>query len=134
MFIKKAIIDDTAGYTEAEYEGSKLNGELVPDLVGMLDGERHTLLTLSPEQGDAHMAVGGDSRSGLVVYMTEDNESFLNLRARDREAGVEISVVAGGQPGEYDSSIVVTLEEALAAATCYAESGKPSDELQWEEA
>jgi hypothetical protein len=41
-------------------------------------------------------------------------------------------VVAGGQPGNYDADHVVTLDEALAAATRYAEAGELNDTLHWD--
>ena len=48
------------------------------------------------------MAIGGDASQGLVVYVTSDNMNFYNLRTSvNRHQGI-VTLIAGGQPGEYD--------------------------------
>jgi hypothetical protein len=131
MFISSASIDDNETYVEREYDAVGLSSGLVADLVRSLDGSRHTLVTLSPG-GEAHMAIGGDASRGLIVYVTTDNTVFYNLRTNsDRPKGT-VTVVAGGQPGDYDSDNVVTLEEGLTAAIHYAETGMRAESLVWD--
>lgn len=131
MFVISASIDDNLTFVEREYGADDLTGGLVAELVRSLDGARRTLVTLSPG-GEAHMAIGGDAGLGMVVYMTADNMSFHNLHTRRQIAQASISLVAGGQPGDYDACHVVTLDEALAAALCYAEAGELNSELRWD--
>lgn len=69
------------------------------------------------------MAIGGDARSGLVVYATEDNESFSNLLAGDADDSRIISVVVGGQPGDYLAKYVVSAEMATVAVNEYVITG-----------
>jgi Immunity protein Imm1 len=131
MFIDSASIDDTDTFTEREFDAADLTDELVAELVRSLDGSKHTLVTLSPG-GEAHMAIGGDAAEGLVVYETTDNMTFYNLRtSAARDEGI-IALTAGGQPGDYNSDNVVTLEEALTAAIRYAESGERAKSLTWD--
>jgi hypothetical protein len=131
MFISSASVDDNDTFVEREYEAGDLSSGLVADLVRSLDGIRHTLVTLSPG-GEAHMAIGGDANRGLVVYVTSDNTIFYNLRTSvNRHQGI-VTLVAGGQPGDYDYRNVVTLEEALAAAVRYAETGERAESLPWD--
>jgi Immunity protein Imm1 len=130
MFIQVASIDDSARFSETDHVDD-LTVDLVAQLARSLDGDLHTLVTLSPG-GDAHMAIGGDAASGLVVYVTADNRSFHNLRTGHPSRSSPITVVAGGQPGDYDAHHVVSLEEALAAATQYAETGQLDDGLNWD--
>jgi immunity protein Imm1 of predicted polymorphic toxin system len=131
MFISSASVDDNEAFVEREYEAGDLSSGLVADLVRSLDGSRHTLVTLSPG-GESHMAIGGDAGQGLVVYVTSDNMVFYNLRTNsDRPQGI-VTLVAGGQPGDYDSSNVVTLEEGLTAAIRYAETGMRTESLVWD--
>lgn len=131
MFISSASVDDNLTFVEREYGAGDLTGDLVADLVRSLDGNRHTLVTLSPG-GESHMAIGGAARHGMVVYVTADNVTFHNLRTSSPRSGGQVSLVAGGQPGEYDSSNVVTLEEAMIAAARYAETGELAEELYWD--
>jgi hypothetical protein len=58
--------------------------------------------------------------------------SSATLRTSIPTSGGLVALVAGGQPGDYDSNYAVTLEEALAAATRYAESGKRAENLAWD--
>jgi hypothetical protein len=130
MFIRVASIDDSSSFTEINHQRD-LSADLVEGLITSLDGDLHTLVTLSPG-GEAHMAIGGDASNGLIVYSTTDNKVFYNLRTdRPRQTG-PVLVAAGGQPGEFDSKYVVTLAEALIAAISYAETGQLSDELNWD--
>ncbi|WP_405058263.1 Imm1 family immunity protein [Kribbella sp. NBC_01505] len=131
MFITSASVDDNETYVEREFAAGELCDELVVELVRSLDGRRHTLVTLSPG-GEAHLAIGGSARDGLVGYVTEDNAVFYNLRSRAAKAQGRVTVVAGGQPGEYDGAAVVSLEEAFAAAVHYAQTGGRAEELAWE--
>jgi hypothetical protein len=48
MFIRYASIDDNDTYVEREHVAEDLTRSLVAELVRSLDGERHTLVTLSP--------------------------------------------------------------------------------------
>lgn len=43
-----------------------------------LDGGERTIVTIGAG-GDAHLACGGDSRTGVVLYVTTDNETFHQL-------------------------------------------------------
>lgn len=130
MFISSASIDDNSTFVEDEYSADVLSSDLVADLVRSLDGFRHTLVILSAA-GEAHMAIGGDVAQGMIVYMTADNLVFYNLLTNMQRIHATVLLVAGGQPAEYDSSTVVTLDEALSAAVFYAETGNRVGELQW---
>lgn len=77
------------------------------------------------------MAIGGGEEGKFIVYTTSDNLIFYNLLDPEAPAG-KLSMVAGGQQGEYDLKNSVDLTTALRAAKTYAESGQNDGALRWE--
>lgn len=103
---------------------------LVRTRIMELDGAMRSLVTLYGGDG-GHLAVGGDSDSGLVVYATRDNETFFQLTRDVPGDEPQVTVVAGGQPGEYPANQVVNVDAAITAAQAYAGSGALHKELSW---
>jgi hypothetical protein len=62
----------------------------VVNRLSALDGVVHTLMTLY--QGEGHIACGGSAVSGMVFYVTFDNETFWQL-ADPRASQSEVLVL-----------------------------------------
>lgn len=131
MFVSCVSIDDQETGKEIEYRSSDVTPELVEQLIQRLDGSRHTLVVLA-HNGEAHVAVGGDARVGLIVYCTEDNDQFRNLLSATPEDTTAVQLVAGGQLGDYERRFVVSASVACQAAVEYAESGHLAKHLAWD--
>ncbi|MEV8373386.1 Imm1 family immunity protein [Kribbella sp. NPDC056861] len=119
-----------------DWDGSDDAGEInaptwaeVDERLRALNGYDRTILTLT--RGDAHLAVGGDAASGLVLYVDLGGEDFRNLIG-PRTDKCLVEIVAGGQPGNYQSRQVVSVEQALAAARVFWEAGKLDPAQTWE--
>ena len=115
------------GYTEHKVAVPTL-AEVEARIAG-LNGRDRTLVTVYC--GDAHIAVGGSAASGLVVYCTDDNESFWQLIS-DGDAAEGVTVVAGGQSACYPANQVTMLDDAKTAAREFLQSGGRADSLRWE--
>ena len=76
------------------------------------------------------MAVGGGDER-FVVYATSDNEEFHNLIGSG-DPNRTSSLFVGGQEGDYPAHTIVDIDQALAAAKTFAETGKLDAELRWE--
>jgi hypothetical protein len=63
---------------------------------------------------------------------TFDNETFYQLTGDAAADDVQVTVVAGGQPGEYPSRHVLPADAAIAAAIAWARSGALAEGLSWE--
>ena len=111
MFADLLVWDDV---NQGEVEEELVDVAQVQTRIAALDGRSRTLVTAFG--GDAHLAVGGDAASGLVVYATFDNEVFHQIAISRDGDDREIVVVAGGQPGRYAAKNVVSLDVALLAA------------------
>lgn len=94
-----------------------------------LNGQTRTLVTIYA--GEAHLAVGGDASTGLVVYATFDGETFYQAVTSLKVADGEALVVAGKQPGRHSVKNVVSLHEAILAATSFARDGLLDSNLTW---
>lgn len=96
-----------------------------------LDGEACTLLILGIGDPVPHMGVGGGEGGNYVVYVTPDNLTFINLINPKAPKGT-CELKAGGQYGDYDLKLCVSLVDALAAAKTYAETGQLNSTSTWE--
>ena len=76
--------------------------------------------------------MGGDARSGLIVFVARDEETFSQLSSDvDPKDDQEITVVAGGQPGAYSARYVVSLDLATTAVRWFLEKGGLAEDLRW---
>jgi Immunity protein Imm1 len=128
MFASLLVWDDA---NRGEVEEVLSSEKQVRDRITALDGRSRTLVTVYG--GDAHLTVGGDSATGLVVYATFDNKVFHQLATDTDNDGGEVTVVAGGQPGRYAASCVVQLDDAVTAAEVFAREGRLAEGLLWVE-
>jgi hypothetical protein len=128
MFADVLVSQDADGQ---DVEESPVDDALVRERILQLDGANRSLIMLYG--GDRHLAVGGDSDGGLVVYATLDGETFHSLTRDGADGDPPVTVVAGGQPGDYPANQVVSADAAISAAQEFARSGELADELTWEE-
>ncbi len=94
-----------------------------------LDGQRLTIVTLQSETG--YFAVGGSAFDGLVVYADLGDGDFWSVLSPVTSSTRTVTVVAGGQPGDYEERLVTTAEVAVSAATQFLASGTLSGDAEW---
>ncbi len=131
------MLETTLAYDDAEHGEIEIRldpasaGDVVRGQVRRLDGRRRTLVTI--RKGDAHLGVGGDGESGLVVYASFDDRTFYQLVSRSAGPVRAVEIVAGGQPGKYQREHVVGRDDAIHAAHVFAATGRLADDLRWAE-
>lgn len=94
-----------------------------------LDGEHLTIVTLQSETG--YFAAGGSAAHGLVIYADLGDGDFWSALSSVTTSTTMVTVVAGGQPGDYEERTVTTVEVAIAAATHFLASQALSPEVEW---
>lgn len=114
-------------FVEYELDGASVADVL--DRVRGLNGQNRSLVTVF--LGDAHLAAGGSSSDGIVLYVSLDGSSFDQL-TRGTCGGETIQVVAGGQAADYDSRFVVGLALAERALLSFMNDGSLAPDLDWE--
>jgi hypothetical protein len=131
MFVKslETTIDANGGYESAVIEQPTWSA--VDSAVRSLDGEaRDSVIINGPDE--AYMGIaGGTDGSYVVAGRRRDAKTFI-LTAGERR-GKWLPVAVGGQENEYADNEVVTLEQALAVARTFFESGECDPRFQWNE-
>ncbi len=112
---------------EHELDGASVADVL--DRVRELNGHTRSVVTVFV--GDAHLAAGGSSSDGIVLYVSLDGSSFDQL-TRGTCDGEPIHVVAGGQAAAYESRFVVDLALAGRAVQEFMNDGGLAPDLDWE--
>jgi Immunity protein Imm1 len=119
-----------------DYNPAELDNPTCEDIeaaIRRLDGDSCSLLILGiGNPPTPHMAIGGGEHGRYIVYATPDNIVFHKLIDPDAGAG-KCLMVAGGQRGNYDLELCVSLTRALRAAKSYAETGGLDPTLTWRE-
>jgi hypothetical protein len=124
----KLSIDHWEGVTYKDEEIEMAHLEDVERFIQRLDQDTYTNVSLEGP-GKSVMTVGGGN-GDYVVIATFDQERWFTLRMGPR-GGPQRLVTVGGQPGDYDSDIVVTFDDALAAARYWFHHTALDPALTW---
>lgn len=95
--------------TTSDGPGVEATKASLQDALAALDGEACTLVSL--EGANAVLMGGGDAQAGLVVTMQSPTRTAV-LTCDGDTTGQHITLVAGGQPGDYPREHVVDLATA----------------------
>lgn len=93
-----------------------------------LDGDACTLVSLQAHE--AVLMCGGDAACGLVVTL-QSQERIAVLIGDEARAGDRVTLVAGGQPGEYPGDKVVDLPTASQAMETFRQTAELDARLTW---
>lgn len=97
-----------------------------------LNGKNITQLIAG--DGNGFILIGGGPVLFVVTHVVGEDEAFFNLISPDAVNNEEeISLVTGGQAGDFRQKICVPLVLAEQALTYYIEHGTHSPLLEWEE-
>jgi xanthine/CO dehydrogenase XdhC/CoxF family maturation factor len=95
-----------------------------------LDASRVTALTVERPDRSNVLVGGGNGR--YILCITTADERLVALANEAKADGTAEELVAGGQPGQYPSRLVVDdLDTVLRAARTYFETGTPDSGLSW---
>jgi len=98
-----------------------------------LDGEIKTQVTLNGADDSIVFCVGGGNNSLYNVYIAlNDGESIYTLVDYSKSKINKVSLVTGGQMGDFEEYLCVPLSLVLKAAKTFWETGQVDNELNWE--
>jgi hypothetical protein len=109
----KMSIDHWEGITCSDEETEANRVEDVEGFIRRLDQDKHTLVCLGEPDKPAIMIGGGKGDYLVTATLDGENWSTMAVGARDQTRKL---VVTGGQPGDFHSYVIVTLDQAIAAA------------------
>ena len=78
------------------------------------------------------MTVGGGAEGRYLVCASFDNDKFHSLVGVG-DPSQTVTLVVGGQEGDYPADTIVDREATLAVAKTFAESGKLDPRFEWVE-
>jgi len=102
----------------------------VESAVSKLDGNKCTMVVLRGDGPDVNLSIGGGSGGLYVVSLTYDNRRFLTLLNPTAQTG-RISMVCGGQRGEFDAKKCAVRSVMLQAVRTFAATGERDVTLHW---
>jgi hypothetical protein len=97
-----------------------------------LNGKNKTLIELIVND-DLFLTVGGGNAGRYVCYLT-DNDTIFNLINPNSDDQQHISIVAGGQQGDFKSTLCINIDTIIKAVTYFSKNGRMSPDLTWEKA
>jgi hypothetical protein len=124
----KLSIDTWDGMRTSSEDFESTDVNQVDALIHRLDQDRHTIVSVG-EAGTALLMVGG-GKGDYLVTASLDGENWSTLAMGPRD-GMRKIVSAGGQPGDYHSSVVVMLDQAIAAARYFFLHGALDPSMTW---
>ena len=136
----KPIVSDRLGRFEmiltTDFWESVINDERVNPLpdwsnvqssIDRLDEKVHTLVALDDENGSSLLIGGGQTR--LIVALSRDQNHLL---AREGNETVTVSVIVGGQYGDYRKRNLITPKKAKSIAKAYFLGNDIFSIFQWD--
>lgn len=103
--------------------------EAVEAAVRAMDNDTRTEVLLTQGEMDYLLVGGGAGRYVVSVQRPDEALTMRNPSAASRDD--KVTLVSGGQAGEYEAAMVVSLDLVLQAAHAYLQSGREDPRLTW---
>lgn len=132
MYVKRVFYDDLKNVNDFEKEMKLPSWEDVEGLINKMDGKVLTQITMDNGNEDNYFCIGGGNEGLYNVFISEnDNEIVWSLVNSDNDLKT-YKLVTGGQEGEFEGRLCVTIETVKKVAKYYYEKGKKCDDDMWE--
>lgn len=132
MYVKRVFYDDLKNVNDFEKKIELPSWEEVEGLIDKMDGKVLTQITMDNGNKDSYFCIGGGNKGLYNVFISEnDNEIVWSLVNSHNDLKI-YRLVTGGQEGEFEGRLCVTIETVKKAAKYYYENGKKCDGYMWE--
>ena len=132
MYVKRVFYDDLKNVNDFEKEIELPSWKDVDGLIDKMDGKVITQITMDNGNEDNYFCIGGGNNGLYNVFISEnDNEIVWSLINSNNNLEI-CKLVTGGQEGEFEGRLCVTIETAKKVAKYYYENGKKCDSYVWE--
>lgn len=132
MYVKRVFYDDLNYADDFEKEMELPSWEEIEGLIDKMDGRIVTQITMDNGNEDNYFCVGGGNEGLYNIFISEnDNEIVWSLVKDDNDLNV-YNLVTGGQEGEFEGRLCVTIEIVKEVAKFYYETGKKCNDYIWE--
>lgn len=131
MKCNRVGFDNWDGVIDTGDQLSNPSKDQIKALILALDGRKRTLLTLYSDPGSENIVIGGGNGS-YIAYATTYDEHFVSALSQEL-TGRTFQLVAGGQEGQFDEAMKLSLQQVLQIANDFAETGRLADVCTWVE-
>ena len=102
-------------------------------VINLLDGEYVTQIIMDNGNEDDYLCIGGGNDGLCNVFISKnDNEIIYTLINSDANDSLVHKLVTGGQEGDFEDKLCVSIEMAKCVAKMYYELGQMDDSFIWE--
>ena len=102
-------------------------------VIDMLDGKSVTQITMDNGNEDNYLCIGGGEDGLCNLFISKnDNEEIYTVIKPAAISLVVYKLVTGGQEGDFEDKLCVSIETAKCAAKKYYELGQMDDSFIWE--
>ena len=133
MYVKRVFYDDFKDLSNVEKSILFPTWEDIENVIDLLDGEYVTQITMDNGNEDDYLCIGGGNAGLCNVFISKnDNEIIYTLMNSDANDSLVHKLVTGGQEGNFEDKLCVSIEKAKFAAKKYYELGQIDDSFIWE--
>ena len=133
MYVKRVFYDDFEDSSDVEKSIELPTWEDIEKVINLLDGERVTQITMDNGNEADYLCIGGGNGGLCNVFISiNDNEIIHTLTNSDADASLVRKLVTGGQEGDFEDKLCVSVEMAKRVAKLYYQSGQMDDSFIWE--
>ena len=133
MYVKRVFYDDFKDLSNVEKSILFPTWEDIENVIELLDGEYVTQITMDNGNEDDYLCIGGGNAGLCNVFISKnDNEIIYTLMNSDANDSLVHKLVTGGQEGNFEDKLCVSIEKAKFVAKKYYELGQIDDSFIWE--
>ena len=124
MYVKRVFYDDFKDLSNVEKSIEFPTWEDVEKVINLLDGEYVTQIIMDNGNEADYLCIGGGNDGLCNVFISKnDNEIIYTLMNPDANDSLVHKLVTGGQEGDFEDKLCVSVEMAKCVAKMYYESG-----------
>lgn len=133
MYVKRVFYDDFKDLSNVEKSIDFPTREDIENVINMLDGEYVTQIIMDNGNEADYLCIGGGNDGLCNVFISKnDNEIIYTLMNSDADDSLVHKLVTGGQEGDFEDKLCVSIDMAKRVAKMYYESGQMDASFIWE--
>lgn len=134
MYVKRLFYDNWKDLTDIEKCIELPTWEEVEMVINMLDGKNVTQVTMDNGIEDDYLCIGGGNNELYNVFISSNDNQMTNTLIKTHFNSTLVhKLVTGGQEGDFDDKICVSLKVVKCVAKKYYELGQADSSFEWEQ-
>lgn len=133
MYVKRVFYDDFKDLSNVEKSIEFPTWEDIEKVINLLDGEYVTQIIMDNGNEVDYLCIGGGNDGLCNVFISKnDNEIIYTLMNSEANDSLVHKLVTGGQEGDFEDKLCVSIGMAKRVAKMYYESGQMDTSFIWE--